>query len=270
MPAPALGQQDLVATFRELGLAPGDGLIVHSSLRSLARVDGGAGTVIKALLETIGPEGNLMLPTFNYARPAAEPHFDPGTTPVRTGVVAETGRQWPGAIRSLHPTHSVAVIGPDADRLTRGHLEVPTVGIGSPLDRLAQMGGKVLLIGVGHVANTTVHIGEAYAGLPKGSWFDVLPSVKVKMPDGSVRQHQLDTSPSCSAAFGAVELALRQREKVRDARVADCLLQLARGADVVNTVREMIEAKPDVLLCTKPDCKPCQGTRRNLRKRGGL
>ena len=252
---------DLTHALRELGIEPGDGVIVHSSCRSLGPVEGGADTVIDALLEVIGTGGNLMLPTFNYSRPVPDPYYDPATTPCRTGIIPEIGRQRPNAVRSLHPTHSVAVIGADADWLTRDHLAVRVFGVDSPVDRLAQRGGKVLLLGVGHTSNSTVHVAEEHAGLPKPHRAEEL---KLLMPDGRIATHTLDSSASCSAGFGAVEYGMRSHGEIRDHRLGSCLIQLMHGLGVIRRVREMIAAQPDVLLCTRDDCRSCQGVRRNL------
>lgn len=261
----------LAQAFRDLGLAPGDSLIVHSSLSSLGHVEGGADAVLDALLEVIGRTGNLMLPTFNYTRPIPEPYFDPAATPARTGIIPETGRSRPGAVRSLHPSHSVAVIGPRAEELTCDHLAVRAFGIGSPIDRLARSGGKVLLLGVGHTSNSLIHVAEEYAGVPKVSVYaDPLPVFKVKMPDGTVRGHPLDTSPSCSSAFGGAEYVLRRHGLIRDLRnLGPCKMQLMPARETIRRVAEIIREKPDVLLCTYPGCRPCTGARKNLAA-GGL
>ena len=177
--------RDLLSAFETLGLQKADSLILHSSYRSLGEIEGGPGTVIQAIVNVIGSEGNLMLPTFNYASPPPIPDYDPETTPGLTGIITEVGRKWPGAVRSLSPTHSVAVIGPKAHEWTKDHLKVRAVGIGSPIDLLAKAGGKVLLLDVGHVANTTIHIAEEYAGVPKAPWAFGLPSINIKLPDGS-------------------------------------------------------------------------------------
>ena len=263
-----LTRTELAAGFRDAGLVSGDSVMVHSSLRSFGLVEGGADAVLDALLDAIGPTGNLMLPTFNYSSPPPEPHFDPDETPGRTGIIPETGRKRPGAIRSLHPTHSVAVLGPQADALTRDHLAGRAFGVGSPIDRLVQMGGKVLLVGVGFAANSTVHVAEEHAGVPKAPKVAPLPVFNVLMPDGAISTHKYDTSPSCSAAFGAAEYALRRHGEIRDFRIRNCLIQLMLGADVIRRVGEMIAEKPDALLCTWPGCKPCTGARRNLREQG--
>jgi aminoglycoside 3-N-acetyltransferase len=211
-----------------------------------------------------------MLPTFNYTRPIPEPYFDPAATPGHTGAIPEAGRKHAEAVRSLHPSHSVAVIGRDAIELTGDHLKFRAFGIGSPIDRLAQCGGKVLLLGVGHISNSLIHIAEEHAGVPKVSVYpDPLPFFKIRMPDGSIIQHQLDTSPSCSSSFGGAEYILRRHNEIRDLRgLGACKAQLMSGRAVVKRVQEIIREKPDVLLCTYPGCRPCAGARRNLRAAG--
>jgi aminoglycoside 3-N-acetyltransferase len=268
--SPPLRRADLCAALCDLGLAAGDSLIVHSACRTLGPVEGGADTVLDALLEVIGPGGNLVLPTFNYTRPLPEPHFDPAETPARTGILPELGRRRPGAVRSLHPTHSVAVIGPAAEALTRDHHRCRALGVGSPIDRLAQRGGKVLLIGVGHTSNSTIHVAEEHAQLPKVSWYEVLPWVKVRSPSGEMLSVQVDSSPSCSAAFGAAEGTLRRHGEIRDSRLGACHLQLVAGAAVLRRVAELLREKPDYLLCTWAGCRPCTGARQKLREQGRL
>ena len=265
-----LSINSLIAAFNEIGLQKADSLILHSSLSSLGHVERGADGVIDALLAVIGPAGNLMLPTFNYTRPLPEPYYDPQNTPGRTGIIPETGRKRPEAVRSLHPTHSVAVIGPGARQLTDGHLQTRALGRNSPVDRLAKAGGKVLLLGVAHISNSAIHIGEEYADIPKSSWYEPLPIIKVLLPDGKIIEHQLDTSPSCSAAFNAVEYPLRQHNEINDLRIGAAKIQLVSGAAVVRRVKEMIEKKADILLCRWDGCKPCAGARKLLQAAGRI
>jgi len=263
--------RELVECLGEAGLKNGDSLIIHSSLSSLGRMENGADGVIDAILKVIGPSGNLMLPTFNYTRPLPEPYYDPLTTPCRTGIIPETGRKRKGAVRSLSPTHSVAVIGPDAKKLTEGHLETRAVGKNSPIDRLARMGGKVLLLGVPHTTSTTIHIGEEYAGIPKVSWYDEpLPMIKILMPGGRIVEHRLDTSPSCSTGFNAVEYILRMNDEIRDVKAGSAKIQLVPGERVIARTVEMIEKRADILLCRWPGCRPCTGARKRLKEEGRI
>ena len=145
-----------------------------------------------------------------------------------------------------------------------------SVEVGIPIDRLAKMGGKVLLLGVRHTSNTMIHLGEEYAGIPKGSWFEVPTFSKVLMPDGSIIEHEIDTSTSCSNGFDAVEPPLRKHGDIHDLTIGSSKWQLMMGTDVVDRVGEMIAEQADVLLCRNPDCRPCTTARKNLREQGRI
>lgn len=257
-------KDDMVQELRELGLSDGDSVIVHTSFRTMGAVNGGPDTVINALLQVLGNNGNLMLPTFNYTKPAPEPYFDSENTPARTGIISELGRRRPDAVRSFHPAHSVSVIGPEAGYLTENHQT--SFGIGSPIDRLAQTGGKILLIGVGHVSNSTIHVAESHAGIPKVAAYEEMPFFKVKQSDGKIIEHQLDVSASCSSAFGAAEFALRERGLISDGKIGSCKFQLMKGQETISAIVELLEKYPDILLCRWPKCACCTRTRDNMIK----
>jgi aminoglycoside 3-N-acetyltransferase len=265
---PPLTQEEIRAGLVDVGLRPGDTVLVHSSMRKLGRVDGGADTVLGALLDVLRSSGNLVLPTFNYGRPLPSPWYDPAVTPARTGIIPEVGRHLPGAVRSLSPTHSVAVIGPRSLSITGDHLGFRTFGPGSPIDRVARDGGKVLLVGVDQTTNSAIHVAEEYAGIPKASWYPELPWVRVRMPDGTLVDHRLDDSASCSGAFNAVEGELRRHDEIADGRIRACRIQLIDAASVVARAIALIETKPDILLCRWRGCRPCVGARDRLRTEG--
>src|SRR5215213_9600529 len=92
-------------------------MIVHSSFKSLGPVAGGPATVAQALVDSVSPGGSVFVPTFNYGN---DP-YDPVTAPSYDGVITEFFRKFPGAVRSLHPTHPIAGIGPDAATVLRDH-----------------------------------------------------------------------------------------------------------------------------------------------------
>ncbi|MEU9193597.1 aminoglycoside N(3)-acetyltransferase [Streptomyces hundungensis] len=177
---PLCTRDSLAADLRALGVRDGETLLVHSSLKSLGWVAGGAVALVRSLLDTLGETGTLVVPTHcgdnsdpaHWRRPAvpeewwepiraALPAYDPLITPSRgVGVVPETVRTWPGAVRSAHPQTSFAAIGPGASRITEGHALDCLLGERSPLARLEETDGRVLLLGAGYDSCTSFHLAE--------------------------------------------------------------------------------------------------------------
>jgi aminoglycoside 3-N-acetyltransferase len=144
---------------RGLGISEGDTLLVHSSLKSLGTVEGGAATVISALLAALGKKGTLLMPALTYTSVNPEnPLFSSQNTPVCVGAISEYFRTLEGTVRSMHPTHSVCAYGYAARELTQDHFKDTTpVGANSPFSQLRRCGGKILMLGCGLRPNTSMH-----------------------------------------------------------------------------------------------------------------
>ncbi len=161
-------------------------MLVHMAMSKLGWVIGGAEAVILALLAAVGESGTIMMPTISNDNgepsewqhpPVPEawwqlirdhtPAYDPLITPTKNmGAVAELFRTYPGTIRSSHPAFSMAARGPNAEVLTADHdLEADT-GDRSPVGRLYELDGYVLLLGVEHWNNTSLHLAEYRADWP--------------------------------------------------------------------------------------------------------
>ena len=159
----------LVQSFRALGLEAGMGLMVHSSLRSFGYVEGGAATVVNALMEVLTPSGTLLMPTFNHGAPFAADGpgvYDPRKTPTSNGAIPDNFWRRPGVARSLNPTHPFAAWGKHSVRYTAEHHRTLTMGPASPLGLLHQDDGYVLLMGVDYRSNTFHHMVEMTSGVP--------------------------------------------------------------------------------------------------------
>ena len=162
----------IVAGLRSMGIGDGDVLFLHSSLRSLGFVEGGPGTVLTALLEAIGPQGTLIVPT--YYQPGGTIYstckipdyiFDPAIHGTDLGALPSAFLKRPDVERSLHPTHSVSAIGPRARFVTESHHLAPSVfGDGSPWERFIQLDGKVLGLGISMGPVTFYHLLEDMTG----------------------------------------------------------------------------------------------------------
>lgn len=147
---------------RRLGVHGGGNLLVHTSLKSLGPLPGGAEDVITGLMESLGPSGTLLLPALSYRTVNREnPVFDLANTPACVGALPEYFRTRPGTRRSIHPTHSVCGIGPGANLLLGEHqLDTTPCGKHSPYYRLNEQGGQILFIGCGLNPNTSMHAVE--------------------------------------------------------------------------------------------------------------
>lgn len=178
--------ESLTTDLAALGVRPGMTLLAHSSLSALGWVCGGPQAVIMALEGLLGEAGTLVMPAHSGGNsepslwqhpPVPEawwpvirahmPAYDPALTPTRgMGAVAELFRAQPGVLRSSHPQVSFAARGPLAQRITASHAYDYCLGEGSPLARLYELDAWVLLLGVGHGNNTSLHLAEYRADYP--------------------------------------------------------------------------------------------------------
>lgn len=165
--------KQLEHSFRSFGIQTGDVLMVHTSLSKIGYVDGGAKTLVKSLLNTVGASGHLLMPTSSNAGRQIDfiqknPVFDVLKTPSAMGAASEYFRQLPQAKRSLHPTESVACIGPNAADFVREHFQAITpYNTNSPFSKVIEKNGKILMIGVTlDNAGTHVHCLEDATDFP--------------------------------------------------------------------------------------------------------
>ena len=212
----------LSADLRALGLRQGMAVLVHSSLSSLGWVVGGAQAVIMALTQTLGETGTLVMPTYSTDNsdprdwrdpPIPEawwqsvrddmPAFDARLTPTREmGRIAETFRSWPGVLRSSHPSTSFCAWGRLAEVITRDHGLENGFGENSPLARLYDAGGQVLLLGVEHDRNSSLHLAEHRSDWPRKRDFEQGTAMLVDGKRTWVHFKELMSEPDDFARMG--------------------------------------------------------------------
>lgn len=205
-------KEDIINSFKAMGMKRGDTLIIHTSLKSLGFVVGGPETVIRAVLEIIGNEGTIVVPTQTWKNLDPEkgvhwlepqkwwdiirenwPAYDKDVTPsMAMGKVAEMVRTWPGSRRSDHPARSFGAIGKYAEYITENHDLENIFGMGSPLHKIYELNGKVLLLGVGHNKSTSLHLAECLAEYEGKEYTEEISAVIVNGERKRVKYNTLD------------------------------------------------------------------------------
>lgn len=181
----SLTVSQIVEDLKGLGLRRGDSVVVHSSYKSIGNVAGGPQGVIEALTQVVLPDGALLFPNLNIPHEFTvedPPRFDLKRDPLKQtlGIIPELFKFQYAEHFSIHPTHSMMGIGERARDILKDHEKagVPC-GVGTPWEKNALSGGKVLLIGVGQKSNTTYHCPEEQIEKPYQLSSDVIDGLVV-------------------------------------------------------------------------------------------
>jgi len=258
---------------RAVGICEGDCLIVHSSFRSLGLSDASPIDAIRTLVETVGTDGTLMMPTFTYCYAGIwnARVYNPATTQsVFMGILPETLRSYPGALRSGSPTYSVAAFGKHAVKLTEGKENSSGLGPGSSYEDAYRLGAKILLLGVGNNRNSMIHYAEYASGLPicdipyREFWGRTALVETASGPD----EVPLTDFPGCSANFGVVDEYLVENDLMRPGTVCSARCLIMNSRDIVDAIASRLREIPDWLFCDSLTCEPCTLRRRRLREHG--
>lgn len=233
-------QEQVTCHLLDLGVAQGGTLVVHCAFSKVKPVEGGPAGLIAALRAALGSQGTLVMPTLTEDD---EHPFDPRQTPCHgMGVVAQTFWQMPGVLRSDSP-HAFAAVGPQAARITAPHpLDVPH-GLDSPVGRVYELDGQVLLLGVGHSSNTTIHLAESLSGVRyrRKKFLTVLQDGKPVRFDYAEIDH-------CCQNFNQVDGWLDARGLQHKGQVGSAQACLVRSRDVVEVVSAQLRANETVFL----------------------
>ena len=213
----------LSADLANAGFQHNDTLIVHSSMKSIGPVEGGAETVLDVFIDYFGRTGLIVFPTLshNYVN-AEQPRFDVKATPTSVGILPSLFLRRPGVIRSLHPTHSLAAFGPDAAKFVAGHEKFDSpCARNSPWGKLYDRHGKILFLGTSICCNTFLHGVEEWLPVP-GMLTELHQPLEVVDAEGRVipvpsRRHV----GGHSRFYMKLEKEYRDGGAMRDARFGD-------------------------------------------------
>ena len=240
MPVETISKTYLTQHLLDLGLKSGGVLLVHCAFSQVKPVEDGPLGLIEALQEALGPAGTLVMPSMTDDD---EHPFNPLTTPcVGMGVVANTFWRLPGVHRSDSP-HAFAAKGPQAARITEPHpVEVPH-GLDSPVGRVYELDGEVLLLGVGHEANTTIHLAENMA--------EVRYRCQAQAhfyKDGQPTQISYQEIDHCCEKFNLLDSWLEAKSLQSRKPVGYAEARLIRSQDIVEEVTAQLQMNETVFL----------------------
>lgn len=241
---------DLQRVLLGLGIQRGDTLLVHSSFDAFEGFQGKPSDVISMLQEAVGSEGILMMPTMTFSGTAVEyarsnPLFDVARTPSRMGLLTELFRRSSKVVRSIHPTHPVAIWGDDAAVIAAGHhLAKTPCGVGTPFEALLKRHGKIVLLGTDISVLTFYHLLEEVIerDLPLAPFTDEVFHLRSKAGDGQI----LDTNcrlfePAVSRRRNLHKMVpyLKTSGAWREARVGKLKITVLAAEDVEKVVQSM-------------------------------
>ncbi len=231
-----MNKAEIKHCLRAIGLKKGDIVLLHSSLASIGKVEGGADTVVKAFLETLDKTGTLVVPVFGSL-----------------GIITDTIKARPDAVISDCPKGTVAAIGAMAREICMDHWQADTVhGEGSPYLKIAGLDGYVCLLGVDHDRNTTMHSVEALLRLP---YLNPV-SGAVKTPQGT-KQKTWQYYPGPHRDFIGLDSLLYSSGKMKTGRIGNAVTRLIKSQDLIEILTEAGRRDPAFCLCDNPECADC-------------
>lgn len=269
-------KQQLKDQLESMGLKGDETILIHSSMKAIGAVDGGADTVLDVWMEYF-KDGLLLLPTHTWKTVNADnPVYNPYTTPSCVGLLTNIFMKRDGVIRSLHPTHSMSGYGKNAAEYLAGeeYNNTPCTP-GGCYDRLKEVGGKVLLVGVGHERNTYIHSVEEVLNVPN-RLSDMPMELVIELQEESnnsgklppynrddgwkkhtdnklcrkvyVRKHYNAQQPHISEDFVKLNQIFLDRGVVRKVKFGDADSLLCDAKGMFNIVRQVIAPDPECIV----------------------
>ena len=238
----------LTEDLKNLGIKHDDNVLIHSSMKSIGEVEGGADTVLDVFIEYLSENGNIALPSHTWRQISLDGDlviFDPEKEPSCVGLLTEMFRKRKGVLRSLHPTHSIAIIGKDKDYFVKDeHLIDTPCGRKGCWGKLYDMDFKIFFLGCGTKCNTYIHGIEEWLDIPD-RLTDEYQQLKIVMPDGSIfdrpmRRHFNSRDIDPSHNYDKIqpymeEKGLAVKSKFGD---ADCVVEKAR--DIYDVTADLL------------------------------
>ncbi len=259
----SLTASEIKTSLRELGVQAGDVVLVQSAMRTMGYVEGGAKSVVDALLELLEPNGTLVVPTFAFAHEAEEdPIVDPAADHSEMGIITETARLYPDARRSTAFRHSVAAFGRRSQVLAENAPELSPFDLRSSFGVMAALNTQVILLGVTYSSSTSHHFAEFVCEVPYRQ--ATSRSAKVRQLNGKVvEQEMTDYQPKSEGGsyygsrgpdFNRLGQMLEDRGLVDTAFIGNAAARRFAMRDLLDLAQT--EATKDYNIFRTPDGQP--------------
>ena len=262
-----INQGQLQKDFMDLGIKAGDHIALGMSFGSVGMVSGGPKSFVEALLDVVGTSGTVMIPTFTHCYPLSVvkyhkvPVFRKEETISHTGVIAEHIRNDLRAIRSNHPTNSFAAIGGKTNYLLRDHNHQSSSY--SPYSKLADINGKVLIIGLNYNFIGIRHEAQSKAGL-----LDCIPPYMGALffdESDRIRTFVRRDPGGCIKRLPNMINNLREAGIVTEGSVGKAKAVVIPARESLDIMTNLLERNPEHYLCDSPWCLWCREIERRLK-----
>ncbi|MCW4032500.1 MAG: AAC(3) family N-acetyltransferase [Candidatus Bathyarchaeota archaeon] len=261
---------DIINDLGNIGVNKGDHLAVALSFRSIGYVKGGPDAFIDALMEAVGTNGTVVMPTFTRRfhllrnqSVKVDYIFDYRSTPSYTGIIPNALRKRKDAIRSKHPIYSVTAIGKLADYLTEGHNpDARELNPFMPYSKLAKIDGKVLCIGIGDRVVAIRHEAQYLAGL-----LDIIPprfGVKYRDDEGYIKDYIERAPGGCTKRLHELVTVFRRMRLVKDGKIGMANSILLPANESLELTTNLLRNDPTLNLCNSIKCLWCRELERRI------
>jgi aminoglycoside N3'-acetyltransferase len=251
-------KDQLIKDLQQAGIKKGDLLHLKVSLKSIGKIEGGAETLLQALLDTVGAEGTLVIDSFvsSYPLPLSNDNAAKISTvnsPSYAGALANTMIKHPESVRSKHPIQRFTAIGAMAEKLMLEHTSKS--GGYDVLNRMAEMGGKNLTIG-----KKTIGVGTTHVAIEKMGFRKKRANMGVNYLDenGNTSLFEVNWNGGCGRGFPKFIPLYIQNGDGKKVKVgnAECLLTDMKRT--LQTEMNKLQEDPTFFFCDDPTCKDCR------------
>lgn len=246
-------KQDLLSQLKQMTIDEKGTIIVHSSMKNIGEVEGGADTVLNALSDFM-KEGLLVFPTHTWGTMNEKnPVFSVNDTPSHVGVLTEIFRKRPGVLRSYHPTHSVGALGKKAlEFINRDDKFNTPAARNSVWGKLLDRKAKILLVGVDLRRNTFIHGIEEWLDIPDRMQEEPQDLVSV-LPDGrEVPSPQIRHVSGVSERYWKVEKWLADKGAIEYAQLGGAKVLVCDTVQLTKYLTAMLKIDPALFSDDKP------------------